>query len=103
MERSEDLGLGLSGHPQSSCRARDAWVLPCLPECVCSVDVEIITASGCPASAKLLQHSPGLWGVPCTQVLCRQSSGQAARFGRSFSGVIGKEFPVAALLGTEEI
>lgn len=75
--------------------------LPCLSELVCSVDVEIIAASGRPASAKLLQHSQGLWGFLVPKSCMGRALGSST-FWQVFSGVIGKEFPVAVLVRTEE-
>lgn len=104
MERTE--GLGLRDSPvTSTSRAsagRGCLGLPCLSELVCSVDVEIITASGRPASAKLLQHSQGLWGFLVPKSCMGRALGSST-FWQVFSGVIGKEFPVAVLVRTEEM
>lgn len=68
---------------------------------VCSVDAEIIAASGCPAAAKLLQHSPGLWGFLVPQS-CVGRLRAGGTFWQVLSGVAGKEFPVAPFVRAEE-
>lgn len=68
---------------------------------VCSVDAEIIAASGRPASAKLLQHPQGSGGSLCPSPAWVELQA-GGTFWQVLSGVTGKEFPVAPLVRAEE-
>lgn len=94
------MGLGLKGSLATHrlLQGQCCLGLPCLPERFCSVDAEIIAASGLPASAKLLQHSPGLWWFLVPK-LCVGSTEQAARFGRPSVVSLVKSFLWLCLLG----
>lgn len=68
---------------------------------ICTIDAEIIAASGRAVSAKLLQHSPETGGFLCPSPVWVELQA-VSTFWQVLSGVIGKEFPVAALVRIEE-
>lgn len=90
--RRESLELKrLSGHPQSSCKASDAWVCPVLLSPFALQTLRSLL----PVAAQLQSSScsiPQGSGGSSVQVLRGQSSEQAARFGRSLLVSLVKSF-----------